>query len=116
MAHDAHNIVIAGVNDDDMAVALRAVVDAGGGLAAVAEGQALAVLPLPIAGLMSDAPIQKVCQHLTALGEAAGRLGSPLDSPFMTLSFLALPVIPELKITDQGLVDVRTFEFVPLFL
>jgi len=115
VAHDTHNIIVIGADDRDMAIALRTVVDAGGGLAAVAEERPLAVLPLPIAGLMSDAPMEKVCRHLDALREAVGRLGSPLENAFMTLSFLALPVIPKLKITDRGLVDVDNFQIVPLF-
>ena len=115
VAHDAHNIILVGVDDRDMSLALRTVVEFGGGLAAVADGRILAALPLPIAGLMSDAPMKKVCRHLDRLNDAAGQLGSPIDNPFMTLSFLALPVIPELKITDRGLVDVNMFQFVPLF-
>ena len=116
VAHDAHNIIVAGVDDSDLSVALRSIVEIGGGLAAVSEGRPLAVLPLPIGGLMSDAPIEKVCQHIDALLEAAGQLGSFLENPFMTLSFLALPVIPQLKITDHGLVDVDKFQSVSLFI
>ncbi|MGI9571359.1 MAG: adenine deaminase C-terminal domain-containing protein, partial [Desulfobulbia bacterium] len=114
-AHDAHNIIVVGVDDRDLSLALRTIVEIGGGLAAISEGHPLAVLPLPIGGLMSDAPIEKVCQHLDALLEAVHQMGSLLHNPFMILSFLALPVIPQLKITDRGLVDVDKFQFVPLF-
>jgi len=116
VAHDSHNIIVIGADDRDMSIALRTIADAGGGLAVVSEGLPRAVLPLPIAGLMSDASMEKVCQHLDDLRDAVGHLGSPLKNPFMTLSFLALPVIPKLKITDQGLVDVEKFERVPLFI
>ena len=87
----------------------------GGGLAAVCDGEIKARLALPIAGLMSDQPMENVCGDLRALMRAAHDMGSPLKNPFMTLSFLALPVIPSLKITDRGLVDVKRFDFVPLF-
>ncbi len=115
VAHDSHNIIVIGADDRDMSIALQTVAKNGGGLAVISAGLPRAVLPLPIGGLMSDAPLEKVCQHLDDLLSAVGRLGSPLKNPFMTLSFLALPVIPKLKITDRGLVDVEKFERVPLF-
>ena len=115
VAHDSHNIIVAGTNDTDMKTALAAVVDMGGGLAAVSEGRLLAALALPIAGLMSPEPIHQIRTCIDALIAASHRLGSTLQNPFMTLSFLALPVIPELKITDRGLVDVNRFELVSLF-
>ena len=79
------------------------------------NGKVLSRLPLPIAGLMSDEPLSKVAHGWEELTEAARNLGCPLKEPFMALSFLALPVIPELKITDRGLVDVKEFRHVPLF-
>lgn len=115
VAHDSHNIVVAGVNDNDMGMAVAVLGETGGGLAAVEDGRVLAQLPLPIAGLMSDQPTAEVRDQLDRLHRAALRLGSTLADPFMTLSFMALPVIPELKITDQGLVDVTRFELVKLF-
>ena len=115
IAHDAHNIILTGVDDRALSCALRTIVDIGGGLVATSNEHPLAVLPLPIGGLMSDEPIQKVCQHLDALLQAVAQLGSTIGNPFMILSFLALPVIPHLKITDYGLVDVDTFQPVPLF-
>lgn len=115
VAHDSHNMVVVGVSDADMHAALAELVDMGGGLAVVDQGRAIARLPLPIAGLMSDKPIAVVCRALDDLLAAARRLGSGLSDPFMTLSFMALPVIPALKITDHGLVDVTAFKRVPLF-
>ena len=86
-----------------------------GGLAAVRGGEVLAKLPLPLAGLMSDRPLDEVARGWQELRRAARALGSIPEEPFMVLSFLALPVIPELKLTDGGLVDVNRFEHVPLF-
>jgi adenine deaminase len=116
VAHDAHNIVVAGVGDSDMSAAVERVVQMAGGLAVVAGGRLLAELALPIAGLMSEAPLAEVAAQLDRLTAAAHGLGSPLNDPFMTLSFLALPVIPALKLTDRGLVDVEKFQIVPLFI
>jgi len=115
VAHDSHNIVAVGVEDADLETAARELVDIGGGLVAVDQGRVIASLPLPIAGLMSDQPAERVCAGLDDLLAAARHLGSRLADPFMTLSFMALPVIPALKITDMGLVDVDQFKQVPLF-
>ncbi len=115
VAHDSHNVIAAGVGDEDLRAGFRAVEEMQGGLAAVLDGRPIARLPLPIAGLMSDSPIEVVTAQLETLHAAARDLGCGLDSPFMTLSFLALAVIPELKLTDLGLVDVTKFDFVPLF-
>jgi adenine deaminase len=116
VAHDSHNIIVAGVSDAEMRTAVAAVVAMGGGLAAVGGGEVLAGLPLPVAGLMSVQPIETVRQQMDGMIAAAKDLGAGLSDPFMTLSFLALPVIPDLKLTDRGLVDVTRFEVVPLFL
>ena len=115
VAHDSHNIIVVGTNDDDMNAAIRAIVKMGGGLAAAYDKKVCANLALPIAGLMSQEPIQAVRDRIDSLINAARELGTILADPFMTLSFLALPVIPELKITDKGLVDVARFKTVPLF-
>lgn len=116
VAHDSHNLIVAGASDAAMKAAVRAVVEMKGGFA-VADGDRItARLALPIAGLMSEAPMNQVRRELDALLEAAHALGSPLSDPFMALGFLALPVIPSLKITDKGLVDVQRFSIVPLFL
>ncbi|MGH2452187.1 MAG: adenine deaminase [bacterium] len=115
VAHDAHNIIVAGTNDEDMRAAVDLILEMQGGLVAAA-GREVVTLPLPIAGLMSDQPVEEVAAGMRALLSAARRMGSPLEDPFMTLSFLALSVIPELKLTDRGLVDVRQSRVVPLFL
>ena len=115
VAHDSHNIIVAGVTDADMAAAVGAVVEMGGGIAAAAGGRMAAGLPLPVAGLMSLEPVQSVSAAMDRLVAAAHDFGSGLKDPLMTLSFLALPVIPELKITDRGLVDVLQFRHVGLF-
>ncbi len=115
VAHDSHNIVLVGTNDTDMLKAVEVIESMKGGLATVSDGKVLASLPLPIAGLMSKASVARVNQQLESLHRAAKTLGCKIPDPFMTLSFLSLPVIPELKITDKGLVDVNQFKFVPLF-
>ena len=114
VAHDSHNIIVAGANDDDLMTAARAIAAMQGGLVAVADGQVLARVPLPIAGLMSDQPLERVREQLDDLAAVARDLGSDLHAPFMAMAFLALPVIPELKLTDRGLVDVNKFDFVPV--
>ena len=115
VAHDSHNIIVAGVTDAEMRAAVTAVVTMGGGFAATCDEKVAASLPLPVAGLMSDQPVETVRQQMEAMIAAAKNLGSGLPDPFMTLSFLALPVIPDLKLTDHGLVDVIQFTHVPLF-
>jgi adenine deaminase len=115
VAHDSHNIVVIGAGEADMQAAVAAVAAMGGGQVAVADGQVRAACPLPIAGLMSDRPLEEVRDQVAALTEAAHGLGCTLPDPLMTMSFLALPVIPALKLTDRGLVDVGRFDLVPLF-
>ncbi len=115
VAHDSHNIVLVGTNDADMLKVAEVIQAMKGGLAVVSDGKVLASLPLPIAGLMSEASVAQVNLQLEALHRAAKTLGCKIPDPFMILSFLSLPVIPELKITDKGLVDVNQFKFVPLF-
>ncbi len=114
VAHDAHNIIVVGCSDDAMRAAVELLLEMHGGLVAVA-GREVATLPLPIAGLMSDQPIAAVADQFRALLHMARRMGSQLEDPFMTLSFLALSVIPELKLTDRGLVDPARGQLVPLF-
>jgi adenine deaminase len=113
VAHDAHNIVAVGVDDDDLALCVRRLAEIGGGIAIYERGVLRAELALPIAGLMSDEPVAVVVERLDHLHAVVRELGSTLAAPFMTLSFLALSVIPALKITDQGLVDVERFALVP---
>ena len=115
VAHDSHNLVIVGTNDQDMLKTVEAIQAMGGGLVAVLDGKVLDSLSLPIAGLMSEASVPKVNLRLEALQRAAKNLGCKIPDPFMTLSFLSLPVIQELKITDKGLVNVNQFKCVPLF-
>jgi adenine deaminase len=113
-SHDAHNIVLVGVDDHDMARAVRRLTEIGGGEVVVEDGGVRAELPLPVAGLLSEAPLEDVVASSRGCIEAAAKLGCTLESPFQTLAFLALSVIPSLKITDAGLVDVDRFELVPL--
>lgn len=115
IAHDSHNIVAVATNDHDLIQAAIQIVRMQGGIAVVRDGTVIASLPLPIAGLMSDQSIEKVSENLVQLKEAAHKLGSTLGEPFMAMSFLSLPVIPELKITDLGLVDVKRFRIIDLF-
>jgi adenine deaminase len=114
VAHDAHNIGVVGTNDADMLCAIRAVANHQGGLAVVRDSEVLASLPLPIGGLMSDLPFEDVARRLEQVEAAAASLGCRVARPFMALSFLALSVIPSLKLTDRGLVDVDAWRFVPV--
>ena len=115
VAHDSHNIVIIGTNDMDMFYAAMELASQGGGLVAIEDGAVIDVLPLPIAGLMSDKPVETLKDQLKSLHKAVREMGCSLPDPFMAMSFIALPVIPELKITDKGIVDVNKFEIVELF-
>jgi adenine deaminase len=114
VAHDSHNLIIAGTNARDMLVCARAMAEHGGGFVAASGGSVRAVLPLPVAGLLSLEDADTVCRQLDEVNHAARVLGCPLDAPFGTLSFLALPVIPELRITARGLFDVREQSFLRL--
>jgi len=115
VAHDAHNCVIVGASGQDMAAAVARLAEIGGGQVAVLDGQVMAEVPLPLAGLMSDQSAEHVSDQLHALGAAAAeRLGTTVEEPFMQLSFIALSVIPELRLTDGGLVDVERFAYVPV--
>ena len=114
VAHDAHNLVVVGITDEEMAFAVTRLAEIGGGIVAVAGGAVLAECPLPIAGLLSEAPLEAVIAESRACNDAAASLGWSGATPFLTLSFLALSVIPHLKITDQGLVDVDRVGLGPL--
>jgi adenine deaminase len=113
VCHDHHNIAVVGADYADMAFAANRLAKVQGGFVVVRDGQVLAELPLPVAGLMSDRPFEEVHEHLVDLRSAAKGLGVTLDEPFLQLAFLALPVIPALKITDRGMVDVVKFEIIP---
>jgi adenine deaminase len=115
VAHDAHNVVVVGRSGEDMHSAVARLVEIGGGQVAVLDGAVLAEVPLPLAGLMSDAPAAQVADQLEVLNRAAAeRLGATVAEPFMQLSFIALSVIPQLRLTDGGLVDVDRFAYVPV--
>jgi adenine deaminase len=116
VAHDAHNVVVMGVDDVDMATCVRRLAETGGGIVVAEGGQVKGELPLPVAGLMSDRPLAEVHAGLRQLEGLLREMGVAGEAPFMTLSFLALSVIPALKITDHGLLDVDRFELVPLTL
>ncbi|MGD9396264.1 MAG: adenine deaminase [Candidatus Thorarchaeota archaeon] len=115
IAHDSHNIVAVATNDADLIQAAIQIVRMQGGIALAKDGKVLDSLPLPIAGLMSDQSIEYVSDKLKDLKGAAQKLGTPLEEPFMAMAFLSLPVIPKLKITDLGLVDVDRFRLIDLF-
>ncbi len=112
IAHDSHNIIAIGTNDKDIFTAIKEIERLQGGLVIAAESKVLASLALPIAGLLSDEPLETVVSKLEKLEQLAKDLGTTLKSPFTTLSFLALPVIPELRLTDLGLVDVNEFRLI----
>jgi len=112
VSHDSHNICVVGTSDEDIAAAANRLGEIEGGFVVVRDGKVLAEMPLPIAGLMSTEPYETVRDQLRILRHAAEELGSVLEEPFLQLAFIALPVIPHLKITDRGLVDVDKFEFV----
>src|SRR6185436_7107275 len=114
VAHDSHNVVVLGADDASMETAVRRTAEIGGGIVIARGAEVLAEVALPVAGLMSNAPIADVDRAERRANEAARALGTTMDHPFMTLAFLALPVIPELKLTDKGLVDVKAFDVVPV--
>lgn len=115
VAHDSHNLIVVGANDEDMLLAANRAIEIGGGFVVVGQGKVLGEVALPIAGLMSDQPLEEVTQGLADIHSVSKEIGSIIDNPFMTLAFISLPVIPELKLTDKGLVDVSQFKIVDLF-
>jgi adenine deaminase len=115
VAHDSHNVIAVGVEDKDLSCAVEEVKNLGGGMAVARDGKILASVPLKVAGLISLEPLERLAETLLEVNGNAADLGCTIPEPFMTLSFLALPVIPELKLTDRGLVDVKKFQIVSLF-
>ena len=115
VAHDAHNLLAAGTNDADMALAANTLIECGGGLCAAADGEVLALVPLPIAGLMNDLPAEQMADLHRKLGGAWKKMGCEINTPFMTMAYISLACISELRLTDRGLVDCRTFRFTDLF-
>lgn len=114
VAHDAHNLLVIGTNDEDMALAANTLIECGGGMVAVQNGKVLGVVPLPIAGLMNDKPAEEMSELVEALEAAWAQIGCSMPSPFMTMALIPLACLPELRLTNRGLVDCRTFQFVPL--
>jgi adenine deaminase len=115
VAHDHHNIIVAGTNDADMAICVGAIQEAQGGLAIAADGKLLGMLPLPIGGLMSAEPVQDVIENLEEINEIYRGLGGVLPAPFMTISFIGLPTVPQFGLTDMGLVDVLAHKLISPF-
>lgn len=116
VAHDAHNLLVLGTNDADMALAANTLVESGGGMVAVADGKVLGHVPLPIAGLMNDLSVQEMSKLVEGLENAWAEIGCNMPSPFMTMALIALACLPELRLTDKGLVDCTTFQFTDLFI
>lgn len=114
VAHDAHNLLVVGSSDEDMALAANTLIACGGGATAVRDGEVLGLVELPVAGLMSTRPLENVAAQVAGLERAWEQMGCAMPSPFMTMALLSLACIPELRLTNRGLVDCRTFEFVPL--
>lgn len=115
VAHDSHNLMVIGTNAEDMALAANTLIDCGGGFVVVDQGKVQALVKLPIAGLLSLQSAEEIKTGIEDLKQAFRKLGVVLDEPFIQMAFLALPVIPTLKLTDRGLVDVTKFEFIPLY-
>jgi adenine deaminase len=116
VAHDAHNLLVAGTNDEDMALAANTLIECGGGMCAVADGKVLSLMPLPIAGIMSDKSAKEVADMTEELDKAWKEMGCVINSPYMTMALMALACLPELRLTNRGMVDCRTFQFTDLFL
>lgn len=114
VAHDAHNLLVVGTNDEDMALAANTLIQCGGGMCAVQNGEVLGLVPLPIAGLMSDKPVEEIGKIVAALEEAWKKIGCSMPSPFMTMALIPLACLPELRLTDRGLVDCTRFCFVDI--
>lgn len=114
VAHDAHNLLVVGTNDEDMALAANTLIECGGGMCAVQNGEVLGLVPLPIAGLMSDKPVEEIGKIVASLEEAWKKIGCSMPSPFMTMALIPLACLPELRLTDRGLVDCTRFCFVDI--
>ena len=114
VAHDAHNLLVVGSNDVDMAVAANALVECGGGMAVAQGGKLIGVLPLPIAGLMNNKPVDEMAEMVAEVSKSWETIGCDIVSPYMTMALIPLACLPELRLTNRGLVDCTTFSFVPL--
>jgi adenine deaminase len=115
VAHDHHNIIVAGTNDRDMAACARAIEEMQGGFAIAADGEVLGTLPLPIGGLLTEEPVEDVIEGLEQINEIYRNLGGTLPAPFMTISFIGLPTVPDLGLTDKGLVNVLKHKLMSSF-
>lgn len=115
VAHDSHNIIVVGTEDMDMYIAVDAIISYGGGLAVVDKGKILRLLSLPIAGLMSDKSLDEVAMAVQNINDSVMSLGCKVNEAFMALSFLTVPVIPQIRITDMGLIDVSNQRKISLF-
>ncbi len=116
VAHDAHNLLVIGTNDEDMALAANTLIACGGGMTVVQNGKVLGTVELPIAGLMNDKPLDEMSNIVANLGSAWNKIGCNMVSPFMTMALIPLACLPELRLTDRGLVDCTKFKFTPLFI
>ena len=114
VAHDAHNLLVVGSNDEDMAIVANALVECGGGMAVAQGGKLIGVLPLPIAGLMNNKPVDEMAEMVVKVTKAWEAIGCDIVSPYMTMALIPLACLPELRLTNRGLVDCTTFQFVPL--
>ncbi len=114
VAHDAHNLLVVGTNDEDMALAANTLIECGGGMVVVADGQVLGLVELPIAGLMDSLDAVSMSEKVHAVEKAWEEIGCTLPSPFMTMALIPLACLPQLRLTNRGLVDCTTFSFVPL--
>lgn len=114
VAHDAHNLLVVGSNDEDMAIVANALNGCGGGMAVAQNGKLLGVLPLPIAGLMNDKPAKEMAKMVENISKCWNDIGCDIKSPYMTMALLSLACIPELRLANRGLVDCTTFEMVDL--
>lgn len=112
VAHDCHHLLVMGTNEEDMALAANTLAECGGGMAVVNQGEVLALIAMPVAGLMSDKSLEEVVQEVTSLEKAWASIGCTIHAPFMTFSLIALPVIPDMRITNRGLADVTKFALV----
>ena len=115
VAHDAHNLLVVGTNDEDMALAANTLIECGGGMVVVADGEIIGLLELPIAGLMDDRSAVEMSAKVHAVEKAWEAIGCTMPSPFMTMALIPLACLPELRLTNRGLVDCMTFQFADLF-
>jgi adenine deaminase len=112
VAHDCHNIITIGKTDDDMALAVNKIIEMGGGFCVVSEGKILATLPLIIAGLMSAEKSEQIIELQKEIKSACSKIGVSVEEPFLQMAFLALPVIPTIKLTDKGFFDFNSFSYI----